>query len=96
LIDVYALAHCVEIRTAEIFDGLKKKSARDGEFTDFYTRRNDVEHAYSKLKRIEDKPSFEDVYLYLTKFLLPFAEKDETPRIWDSRNQAWNSVKTGT
>jgi len=96
LIDVYALAHCVEVRTSEVFDVLKSKAAPVGEFTEFYNRRDDVEHAYNKLKRIDEKPPFDDVYPYLTKFVHPFAQKDETPRIWNSGKQVWDDVSRTT
>jgi len=92
LIDVYALAHCVEVRTAEVFNVFKGKSAIVGDFEEFYTHRNDVEHAYNKLKGIEGKPLFDDVYPYLTKFVYPFAKKDEMPRIWNSDKQTWDEV----
>jgi len=92
LIDVYALAHCVEVRTAEVFDVIKRKSAVAGDFTELYARRDDVEHAYGKLKGIDGKPPFDDVYPYLARFVLPFARKDETPRLWDSGKQRWDDV----
>ena len=89
LVDVYALAHCINVQTTEIFDVLKRKSAVVGEFSELFTRRGDVEHAYNKLKRMENKPLFDDVYSYLTQFIQPFAQKDETPRIWNSDILTW-------
>jgi len=90
LIDVYALAHCVEVRTSEVFDVLKSKSAIVGEFLELFTRRNDVEHAYGKLQGIDGKPPFDDVYPYLNRFVIPFAQKDEKPRIWNICKQGWD------
>jgi len=92
LIDVYALAHCVEVRTADIFNVMKRKSAPVGEFTEFTTRRNDVEHAYNKLQGIEGKPPFDDVYRYLMEFVRPFAQKDKAPRIWNNGSRNWDAV----
>ena len=89
IVDVYALSHCVEVRTSEIHDIIKKKSASFGEFTEFNTRRNDVEHAYNRLRGVEGKPLFIDVYSYLEKFLKPFAEKDDTSMSWNSDKQIW-------
>ena len=92
IIDIYALTHCVEVRSTEIFEVLKSKQLEFGGFTEFLNRRDDVEHAYTKLHGIEGKPPFEDIYLYLTKFIFPFAQKDKTPRIWNYKEQAWADV----
>ncbi|MDR0490358.1 MAG: nucleotidyl transferase AbiEii/AbiGii toxin family protein [Oscillospiraceae bacterium] len=89
LIDIYALTHCIEVRTSEVFCVLRSKSALIGEFTEFFNRRDDVEHAYDKLQRIEGKPPFDDIYSYLTEFVRPFATKDKTPRIWNAGNRNW-------
>lgn len=92
LIDVYALAHCVEVRTSEVFDVLGSKSAIVGEFTELFTRCNDVEHAYDKLKGVDRKPPFEDVYPYLTAFVRPFAQRNTTPCVWNSGKQSWDDL----
>ena len=92
LVDVYALAHCVNVQTTEIFDVFKGKLAVVGEFSELFTQRDDVEHAYNKLKRMENKPLFDDVYTYLTQFVQPFAQQDETPRIWNSESLTWEDL----
>ena len=92
LIDVYALAHCVVVQTTEILDVFKRKSVVVGEFSELFTRPGDLEHAYNKLKRIENKPLFDDVYSYLTRFVRPFAQKDETPQIWNSNSLTWENL----
>ena len=89
-IDVYALTHCVEAQTAKIFDVITKKKLILGDFNEFFNRGNDVEHVYNKLQGVEGKPPFEDVYLYLKDFVLPFAQKDKTPRIWNSGSRNWD------
>ena len=97
MVDVYALSHCVKVNTAEIFELFRKNPTRVvGTFDEFYNRRADVEHAYNKLEGIEGKPHFSDVYLYLEKFLRPFAEKDMTPKVWDSNKLIWINEKTTT
>ena len=92
LIDVYALTHCVEVQTSEIIKIITNKHLDLGGFNEFLTRRNDVEHAYNKLRGVENKPSFDEVYLYLTRFVYPFAQNDKSPRIWSSRKQTWTNV----
>jgi hypothetical protein len=91
-IDVYALTHCVKVLTAEIFEVISEKHLELGEFAELFTRRNDVEHAYDKLKGIDGKPPFDEVYPYLLEFVRPFAQRDKTPRVWNSGKQAWDDL----
>ena len=49
IIDVYSLSHCVDVKSASIFDICKLKGNEINTFDEFYHRKNDVEHAYSKL-----------------------------------------------
>jgi predicted nucleotidyltransferase component of viral defense system len=91
LIDVYALTHCVKVMTEEIFDVIASKHLELGEFAELLNRRDDVEHAYNKLRGVDGKPPFEDVYTYLTKFVHPFAQRDETLRLWNSDKQGWEN-----
>jgi len=92
IVDVYALAHCVNVHTDDIFDIYRKNPTRVvGAFDEFYNRRQDVEHAYESLAGIENKPSFDDVYPYLTEFIKPFVEHDETPKLWDSDKIVWET-----
>ena len=73
---VYALAHCVKVRTQEIFDIYKNNPIREvGAFSEFYTLRQNVEHAYDKLVGIQGKLPFDDVYSYLSKFLSPLQSR---------------------
>lgn len=92
LFDVYALAHCVRVATSEIYDVQKIKGRSLSDFTEFCTRRQDVEHAYARLRGIEGKPDFDAVYAYLTGFLSPFIQRDEAPRLWSPGTTEWESV----
>jgi hypothetical protein len=92
LFDVYALAHCARITTSEIYDIQKAKGQEVGAFTEFCTRRQDVEHAYAMLRGIENKPSFDEVYTYLERFVSPFMHRNETPRVWDTDTSKWEDV----
>ncbi len=92
LVDVYALAHCVRIKTSEIFEIFKLNPSREvGTFDEFLSRRNDVEHAYERLIGIEGKPPFDDVYDYLVKFLNPFIQRDDAVKVWNSHSLSWES-----
>jgi hypothetical protein len=92
LVDVYALAHCVSVRTSEIYGILRNKGRALGAFAEFNSRRQDVEHAYERLAGVEGKPSFEEVYSFLEKFIKPFSEGDETPRVWSIDKESWEDL----
>ena len=91
LIDIYALSHCVEVKTTEIYENSCKSGNEIKSFYEFYNRKSDVEHAYNKLKGVENKPSFDKIYGYLEKFLRPFAENDRRNRAWNSNILLWKS-----
>ena len=93
IVDVYALTHCIEVEITEIYHVLSQKSAALGEFLEMNNRHDDIEHAYGKLRGIEGKPPFSEVYPYMQRFLSPFALKDETPRVWNSGTQVWDDSR---
>ncbi|MDR2300945.1 MAG: nucleotidyl transferase AbiEii/AbiGii toxin family protein [Deltaproteobacteria bacterium] len=89
LVDLYALAHCAIIKRSELCEIWKKENLSIGTFEVFTKRREDVEHAFEKLNRIDAKPSFEEAYGYLTAFLAPFMEPTLKGEVWDSKKRAW-------
>ena len=90
LVDVYALAHCTEVRTSEIMQITDSSPDRMlGSFDEFCSRRQDLRHAYDKLERIAGKPPFSSVYAYLEKFIEPFAVQEKAPLIWNSTESRW-------
>ena len=62
-------------------------------FDEFYNRRLDVEYAYNKLRGVEGKPVFDDVYSYLSKFIKPFAQKDKKAGKWIYDKEEWRKKK---
>ena len=89
--DVYALAHCLEIHTSNIYTALEKAERVLGSFESFLTRRADLEHAYGKMRGIIGKPDFSSVYSYLEKFLEPFITRNESLKVWRSDEDMWIS-----
>ena len=89
IVDVYALSHCTKVKTADIYNACEKIGREIQPFEAFYERKEEVRHAYNKLKNIESKPSFDDIYNYLDRFLHPFAEKDISAKTWDSDALKW-------
>jgi hypothetical protein len=92
LIDVYALSHCVTVKTDNIRGIWKRESRAIGTFDSIINRQNELRYSYEKLRRINAKPEFDKIYGYLLKFLRPFAEKDTAPKAWNSSNLAWDDV----
>jgi hypothetical protein len=89
MVDVYALAHCVDFQTREIFDVYGKNGRELQTFGAFLNRITELEHAYNLLKGVEGKPDFTEIYSYLTKFLKPFIEKDNMNKNWDCKAESW-------
>ena len=92
VLDVYALANCLEIHTVDVYNALINSERELGSFEAFLTRRNDLEHAYNKMRGIAGKPDFEILYLYLGKFLEPFISQDRDPKVWHGNDAAWEDV----
>ena len=95
LIDVYALSHCISVKTTGIHGIWKRENRAVGTFDAFYNRQDELRHSYDKLRRIDTKPEFDKLYSCLLQFLKPFAEKDTVPKIWDSKNLTWNGIANG-
>ena len=89
-VDIYALAHCVEVRTSEIYASHKRNGRTLGAFTEFRTRKDDLNHAYKKLRGIENKPQFEGMYQYVSKFVQPFELDYKVDRVWNPKSSAWD------
>jgi len=91
MLDVYALSHCVDVQTKEIFGICHIKGERNNieHFDAFYNRKSDLEHAYNMLKGVTGKPDFDTIHTYMTKFVQPFSSKDFVNKTWDSDTQGW-------
>lgn len=89
IIDVYSLSHCTSINIKEIYDVCQRANRKIQSFDAFFKRKPDVEHAYNKLKGIEGRPAFSDVYTYLSGFIKPFAEKNFSDKIWNFKEAMW-------
>jgi hypothetical protein len=90
--DVYALACCVEVHTTSIYSALEKAGRVLDDFHAFIHRRQDLEHAYTRLKGIVGKPEFCEVYPYLEAFLTPFILQDRSPRVWSGKRGYWHDM----
>lgn len=93
LVDIYALAHCVEVKTTDIYASHERNGRTLSDFTTFIQRVNDLDHAYQKLRGIDNKPEFENVYRYVAKFAKPFMLINRTEKIWNCKNAEWDEIK---
>ena len=89
LIDVYALAHCVTVKNADIRGIWERESRVVGDFNAFTNRQDELRHSYEKLRRVDAKPEFNALYGYLESFLVPFIESSTTALVWNSGENAW-------
>jgi hypothetical protein len=89
IVDVYALSSCVSVSTDEIYNTSAQTGNEIKAFDGFLNRKDDLGHAYDKLRGVEGKPPFETVYSRLKTFLAPFIEHDRTARVWRADMARW-------
>lgn len=91
LIDLFALAHCCEINTRVVVGLIIKKGNHIKSFDGLINHKTELEHAYNSLTGIESKPSYEEIYHYLTRFIKPFIGQDLPNMIWNPNKAAWEN-----
>jgi hypothetical protein len=89
IVDVYALSSCVSVTTDEIYNTSAQTGNEIKAFDGFLNRKDDLQHAYDKLRGVEGKPPFDTVYARLKTFLMPFIERDRTARVWQAEMAEW-------
>lgn len=62
LVDLYMLYSVANINVNSIIDIYKRKNRPLGNFDALYNRKDELEHAYNLLKRVVNKPPFDNVY----------------------------------
>jgi hypothetical protein len=91
LIDLYALAQCVTVKSTEIRGIWQRECRVIGTFDAFRNRQDELRHSYEKLRRVDTKPEFDIIYGYLTHFLEPFIEGKTAALIWYSGKSCWEN-----
>ena len=91
LIDLYALAHCVTVKLADIRGIWERENRIIGNFNAFTNRQDELRHSYEKLRRVDTKPEYGVLYSYLTNFLAPFVEAKTAALVWDNTESGWKS-----
>lgn len=96
IVDLYSLTHCVNVDIDNVLAICKKNNRTIYSFEAFINRKDDIKHAYNKLRGIEGKPNFDDIYNYLKKFLGPFILNETENKIWDINKSIWISKELYT
>ncbi len=94
VIDTFALSHCILVNTREIYYACHSRGKEIKDFNGFLTKLPEMEHAYNKLGRIDNKPHFSAVHEYLSDFLEPFISKDFSEQVWDANRRSWSVPHT--
>jgi hypothetical protein len=89
LIDLYALAHCVTVRTDTIRRIWEREGRTIDKFDAFKNRQGELRHSYERLRRVDAKPDFKLIYGCLVQFLTPFIEAETASLVWDSGENGW-------
>lgn len=88
LVDIYALAHCISVTANDIRDICQSRGKEISDFDGFCNHYSELEYAYNMLKRIAEKPPFDEIYRYTKSFLKPFVENDTRDLVWNT-NGSW-------
>ncbi|MDR0947309.1 MAG: nucleotidyl transferase AbiEii/AbiGii toxin family protein [Ruminococcus sp.] len=92
IVDVFALSSCISVTTDEIYNTSAQTGNEIKAFDGFLNRKDDLQHAYDKLRGVKGKPPFETVYERLRAFLAPFIEHDRTARVWKAETARWEDI----
>jgi hypothetical protein len=92
VVDIYGLTHCVPTSTSEVYHIKMRKQLTFSDFDVFLNNVRDIEHAYEKMRNVENKISFENIYTYVKIFLEPFIKNDDSPKIWNAEKINWDDI----
>lgn len=74
VIDLYALLSCCRVDINDIYRITKAGGRKFDDFQCFFERKEELRNAYDKLKRIDHKPEFDEVYQVVSDFVLPISK----------------------
>lgn len=96
LLDIYVMSFISEFQIVEIYDIWQKTGRIPGDFSHFRNHKTEISQAYDRLKGIQNKPEFSELYNRLSVFLKPFYEKEQHLDLiwrdggWDNMDLAYN------
>lgn len=83
LVDTYILSHSAGYDVSEVNHLANVDGHTLDAFHEFRTRKEDLQHAYDKLRTVENKPNFDVLYARLQDFLKPFIERGNRTCMWN-------------
>lgn len=83
LFDLYLLSALTGYTLSGVYSINSSLYRSNEDFDFFLNRRPELEHAYSKLEGIRNKPSFEVVYSRVMHFAEPFIRRVERDMVWN-------------
>ncbi|MFA5576730.1 MAG: nucleotidyl transferase AbiEii/AbiGii toxin family protein [Tissierellaceae bacterium] len=90
LIDIYALSSCINFEMKLIIEQIRESNRVLGNFDAFLNRKDELEFAYNKLKRIIGKPKFEEIYNHINIFSHPFIINQDYNYQWNKDLTKWD------
>ena len=84
LLDTYILISQERYQSLDILELTKSSDKSIGDFAALVNRKDEIRHAYDKLKGVNNKPQFEDLYEDILKFIAPFRTESykKIPLVW--------------
>jgi len=83
LLDIYIMSYISEYRAKDVIEIWNHTERIPGDFSVFKNEKGRIRDAYIKMKGIENKPDFDEMYERVSCFILPFCEiEDIADVIW--------------
>lgn len=90
IVDAYNLSKCLEIETESVYHINQMRGRKFQDYDGFLNHKLELQHAYERLRGIEGKPDFEELYNHLHKFLTPFIVGEQSAMIWNPQICIWD------
>jgi hypothetical protein len=92
MIDLYALAHCIQVDLSDIYAKLDKVENGLGTFKFLLTRPEDLKHAYWNAENVKGQTNFPYAQIFLSAFLYPILLFFRTSLRWHPRLDRWLAI----
>ena len=90
IVDAYNLSKCLEIETGSVYHINQMRGRTFQNYDGFLNHKSELQHAYERLRGIDGKPDFEELYNHLHNFLKPFISGEQSAMIWNPEKFIWN------
>lgn len=90
IVDTYNLSKCLEIETENVYHINQMRGRTFQNYDGFLNHKLELQHAYERLREIDGKPDFKELYNHLHKFLKPFISGEQSEMIWNPEKFIWD------